>query len=74
MAYTEEELIQQLADIEEEMQSESSVSVDGKITVKRREMKDLMAIYAKEKYQLDKLQGNTTGTNIAKLAKRGGFE
>ena len=73
MAYTEEELIEKLAEIEEEMQSESSVSVDGKITIKRRDMKESMAIYSKLKYDLDKLQ-NTSYTGISKFAKRGGFE
>ena len=73
---TEEQIIlltQEISDIEDEMMSEKSVSVDGKITVSRRSSSELSAILSKKQQQLDILNGVDNTTSLSSFAVRGGF-
>ena len=73
---TEEQIIlltQEISDINDEMMSEKSVSVDGKITVSRRSSSELSAILSKKQQQLDILNGVDNTTSLSSFAVRGGF-
>lgn len=73
---TEEQIIlltQEISDIDDEMMSEKSVSVDGKITVSRRSSSELSAILSKKQQQLDILNGVDNTTSLSSFAVRGGF-
>ena len=73
---TEEQIIlltQEISDIEDEMMSEKSVSVDGKITVSRRSVSELSAILSKKQQQLNVLNGVDNTTSLSSFAVRGGF-
>jgi hypothetical protein len=60
------ELTQEISDIDDEMMSEKSVSVDGKITVSRRNANELSAILSKKQQELDTLNGiSATSLNLA---------
>lgn len=66
-------LTQEISDIDDEMMSEKSVSVDGKITVSRRSSSELSAILSKKQQQLDILNGVDNTTSLSSFAVRGGF-
>ena len=66
-------LTQEISDIEDEMMSEKSVSVDGKITVSRRSASELSAILSKKQQQLNVLNGVDNTTSLSSFAVRGGF-
>lgn len=73
---TEEQIVllaQEISDIDDEMMSEKSVSVDGKITVSRRSSSELSAILSKKQQQLDILNGVDNTTSLSSFAVRGGF-
>ena len=73
---TEEQIIlltQEISDIEDEMMSEKSVSVDGKITVSRRSAIELSTILSKKQQQLNVLNGVDNTTSLSSFAVRGGF-
>ena len=73
---TEEQIIlltQEISDIEDEMMSEKSVSVDGKITVSRRSASELSTILSKKQQQLNVLNGADNTTSLSSFAVRGGF-
>ena len=73
---TEEQIVlltQEISDIDDEMMSEKSVSVDGKITVSRRSSSELSAILSKKQQQLDMLNGVDNTTSLSSFAVRGGF-
>ena len=73
---TEEQIIlltQEISDIEDEMMSEKSVSVDGKITVSRRSASELSTILSKKQQQLDVLNGVDNTISLSSFAVRGGF-
>ena len=73
---TEEQIVlltQEISDIDDEMMSEKSVSVDGKITVSRRSSSELSAILSKKQQQLDILNGVDNITSLSSFAVRGGF-
>ena len=73
---TEEQIIlltQEISDIEDEMMSEKSVSVDGKITVSRRSANELSTILSKKQQQLNVLNGVDNTTSLSSFAVRGGF-
>ena len=73
---TEEQIIlltQEISDIEDEMMSEKSVSVDGKITVSRRSASELSTILSKKQQQLNVLNGVDNITSFSSFAVRGGF-
>lgn len=73
---TEEQIIlltQEISDIEDEMMSEKSVSVDGKITVSRRSASELSTILSKKQQQLNVLNGVDNITSLSSFAVRGGF-
>ena len=67
------ELTQEISDIEDEMMSEKSVSVDGKITVSRRSASELSAILSKKQQELDTLNGINATVSLSSFAVRGGF-
>ena len=67
------ELTQEISDIEDEMMSEKSVSVDGKITVSRRNANELSAILSKKQQELDALNGISATVSLSSFAVRGGF-
>ena len=67
------ELTQEISDIEDEMMSEKSVSVDGKITVSRRSASELSAILSKKQQELDTLNGISATVSLSSFAVRGGF-
>ena len=67
------ELTQEISDIEDEMMSEKSVSVDGKITVSRRNANELSAILSKKQQELDTLNGISAAVSLSSFAVRGGF-
>jgi len=67
------ELTQEISDIEDEMMSEKSVSVDGKITVSRRNANELSAILSKKQQELDTLNGISATVSLSSSAVRGGF-
>lgn len=67
------ELTQEISDIEDEMMSEKSVSVDGKITVSRRNANELSAILSKKQQELDTLNGISATVSLSSFAVRGGF-
>ena len=67
------ELTQEISDIEDEMMSEKSVSVDGKITVSRRNASELSAILSKKQQELDTLNGISAPVSLSSFAVRGGF-
>ena len=73
---TEEQIIlltQEISDIEDEMMSEKSVFVDGKITVSRRSASELSTILSKKQQQLNVLNGVDNTTSLSSFAVRGGF-
>ena len=73
---TEEQIIlltQEISDIEDEMMSEKSVSVDGKITVSRRSARELSTILSKKQQQLNVLNGVDNTISLSSFAVRGGF-
>lgn len=73
---TEEQIIlltQEISDIEDEMMSEKSVSVDGKITVSRRSASELSTILSKKQQQLNVLNGVDNTISLSSFAVRGGF-
>ena len=73
---TEEQIIlltQEISDIEDEMMSEKSVSVDGKITVRTRSASELSAILSKKQQQLNILNGVDNTISLSSFAVRGGF-
>ena len=73
---TEEQIVlltQEISDIEDEMMSEKSVSVDGKITVSRRNANELSAILSKKQQELDTLNGISATVSLSSFAVRGGF-
>ena len=73
---TEEQIIlltQEISDIEDEMMSEKSVSVDGKITVSRRSASELSTILSKKQQQLNILNGVDNTISLSSFAVRGGF-
>lgn len=73
---TEEQTIlltQEISDIEDEMMSEKSVSVDGKITVSRRSASELSTILSKKQQQLNVLNGVDNTISLSSFAVRGGF-
>ena len=67
------ELTQEISDIEDEMMSEKSVSVDGKITISRRNANELSAILSKKQQELDTLNGISATVSLSSFAVRGGF-
>lgn len=67
------ELTQEISDIEDEMMSEKSVFVDGKITVSRRNTNELSAILSKKQQELDTLNGISATVSLSSFAVRGGF-
>ena len=73
---TEEQIIlltQEISDIEDEMMSEKSVFVDGKITVSRRSASELSTILSKKQQQLNVLNGVDNTISLSSFAVRGGF-
>ena len=73
---TEEQIIlltKEIYDIEDEMMSEKSVSVDGKITVSRRSASELSTILSKKQQQLNILNGVDNTTSLSSFVVRGGF-
>ena len=66
-------LTQEISDIEDEMMSEKSVSVDGKITVSRRSASELSTILSKKQQQLNVLNGVDNTISLSSFAVRGGF-
>ena len=70
------ELEQEIKDIVDEMSAEKSFSVDGKITISRRSMKELSAVLNYKKAELNELNGTVGSYGIGNsvMSRRGGFE
>lgn len=70
------ELEQEIKDIVDEMSAEKSFSVDGKITISRRSMKELSAVLSYKKAELNELNGTvgSYGVGNSVMSRRGGFE
>lgn len=70
------ELEQEIKDIVDEMSAEKSFSVDGKITISRRSMKELSAVLNYKKVELNELKGTvgSYGVGNSVMSRRGGFE
>ena len=70
------ELEQEIKDIVDEMSAEKSFSVDGKITISRRSMKELSAVLSYKKAELNELNGaiGSYGVGNSVMSRRGGFE
>ena len=70
------ELEQEIKDIVDEMSAEKSFSVDGKITISRRSMKELSAALNYKKAELNELKGTvgSYGVGNSVMSRRGGFE